>query len=70
MSVWVEIRCEMQEPGCVSWNNNGPMGMVPHERSGLIRGVAALETRAKREGWHRVPGGYLCPSCYAKQKST
>jgi hypothetical protein len=64
MGVWVELRCDMQNSvGCVSGKNDGPMGMAAPTEVSVRRVYSTMRRRARFEGWIKLDGRLICPSC-------
>lgn len=54
MSVWKEIRCDVNGPKCYSERNDGPMGFDT---------PGAMRREGKRQGWRYINGRDICPNC-------
>lgn len=65
MSYWVEVHCDVNEPGCIQHLGDYPMRHVT-SRGGqaTLRGLRELEAEAVEKGWVRLHAGqWACPSC-------
>lgn len=63
MAIWLELRCDLNSPGCYSAQNNGPMVLSTNVRATVVLNLVSLETQAIAEGWVRIRGGFVCPNC-------
>lgn len=69
MSIWIEIRCsENLEPTsyfdkCWGYTNDGPSGMATDTLEAARKQVQDLFKKAKRLGWKRIKGDWVCPHC-------
>lgn len=79
MSVWMEFRCntsheDCAEPNglfgddrseCWSHHNSGPMEMANATQRGIIITYKHMCEDAKKAGWKKIDGEWVCPHCYS-----
>ena len=58
MSVWKELRCDVNGDNCLDNLNNGPKGFVS---------ATDLRKQGRVAGWVRRDGDDICPRCKAEQ---
>ncbi len=73
MGIWIEIHCDVHadgppDPKRISpfcWSNDAsiPGAMTANPRERIIRGLRRLERQAKRAGWVKRRGMWVCPNC-------
>jgi hypothetical protein len=73
MGIWLEVHCDVGLPGqhptnilrprCVSHENGGPMAMAANRQISVIVVLRRLDDEAKKRGWAKVGGQWVCPGC-------
>lgn len=76
MSVWIELRCDKAHEDCAnpvgfgdersecwSHNNSTPADMGSATQKGVIESYKYVSDGAKKAGWKKIDGEWVCPHC-------